>query len=186
MWAEKARLANGHPFSAAEDIYKAALDAIWGVTFPFDPKDSIINSQLEVFSSMPDMGNALPANINEPVIFPEVLTPPAQESILALTESLEKIVMSPMPRLIFKLLSLLPYMRQARATKEKMIASEIMKAKQRFTEERKEKQVARCAMDDIVYREFVAAKKENRDPVYDTRTIFDEVSLSITSYFSLY
>lgn len=187
MWIQKARLANGHPFSASDDIYKAALDAIWAVTFPFDPKNSVINAQLELLTPIISTGNNLPADIDEPRIFPEAPTPPAQASILTLTESLEKIVMSPVPRLMFKFLSSLPYMRRAMATKEEMISTkeemistEIIKAKKRFTEGQKEEQVTRCAMDYILRREFISAEKENRSPAYDTRTIFDEVGFYLS------
>jgi hypothetical protein len=105
--------------------------------------------------------------------------PPAQKSILTLTESLEAAVKSPTPRLTHWFLRCLPYMRKARMAKEEMIANELEKGKTRFTQGRKEDQVARCAMDDILHRELIAAKKESREPVYDTRAIYDEVSSSL-------
>ncbi|KAJ5373106.1 cytochrome P450 [Penicillium concentricum] len=175
VWTEKARLANGHPFSASEDFYKAALDAIWAVTFPLDPKDSVINAQRQLLTETASINTTSSTNIDEPAVFPEAPIPDAPNSILTLTESLEPVVLSPIPKLTFWFMSQLPYMRRARAAKETMIATELEKAKARFSSGTKEEHVARCAMDDILRRELAAAKKENREPSYNTRTIFDEL-----------
>ncbi|KAJ5774111.1 cytochrome P450 [Penicillium paradoxum] len=175
LWTEKSRLANGRPFSASDDVYKAALDAIWAVTFPYDTKDSVINARRQLLPSASSTSTALFTTNDEPVDFPEPAINAGQNSVLTLTESLESIMMSPMPRLAFWLLSKLPYMRKAIAAKESMIATELERAKVRFAGTAKEDQVARCAMDDILRRELVAAEKENREPAYSTRTIFDEL-----------
>lgn len=84
-------------------------------------------------------------------------------------------MLSPMPKFTFWLMSQLPYMRKAKAAKETMIASELEKAKKWFSSGPNKEQTARCAMDDILRRELAAAAKENREPAYNTRAIFDEV-----------
>jgi len=117
----------------------------------------------------------------EAVEFPQVQMPHAQESILTLTESLELSIKSPVPRTAHWFLRKLPYMRKAHAYKENMIATELDKAKKRFSEGSLEKQVTRCAMDDVLRRELAAAKKEDREPNYKTRAIFDEVSLALST-----
>ncbi|KAJ3576912.1 hypothetical protein NPX13_g3557 [Xylaria arbuscula] len=154
--AQKARLAKGHPFSAGDDFYKAALDAIWAVTFPFDLNDSVIATQHNLLASTDDIDTILPANIDDPAIFPVAQMKSAQKSILTITESL-------------------PYMRNARAVKEEMIKGELDKATARFEKNANKKPEASCAMDEILYRELAAAKKEKRTPVYHTRAIYDEL-----------
>jgi hypothetical protein len=79
-------------------------------------------------------------------------------------------------------MSKLPHMRRATAAKETMIATELEKARARFSGEAAEEPVARCAMDDILRRELAAAEKENREPVYNTRTVFDEVTALLFSF----
>ncbi|KAI1268608.1 cytochrome P450 [Xylariaceae sp. FL1019] len=175
VWAEKARLAKGHPFSAADDLYTAALDAIWAVTFPFDPKDSVINAQLNLLASTNSVDDVLSSNIDEPATFPEAHMPSTQKSILTLTESLAVMVTSPFPKLTHWLFRQLPYMKRARTVKEEMIRSELEKASARFESDSTEERSARCAMVDILYRELATAKKEKRPPVYNTRAIYDEL-----------
>jgi hypothetical protein len=68
------------------------------------------------------------------------------------------------------------YMRSARAHKEKLIAEELDKAKNRFTGRAENSQIMEYAIDNILARELIAAKKEGRPPMYNTRTIYDEVA----------
>jgi hypothetical protein len=107
--------------------------------------------------------------------------PPEQESVITLTDSLEISAKLPMPKLMHWLLRWLPYMRKAQAMKEEMIKRELEKGKVRFAQGKKDELVARCAMDDILYRELATAAKENRTPIYDSRMIYDEVSLCLLS-----
>ena len=102
--------------------------------------------------------------------------PAAQDAILTLTDSLEKTLIAPIPALSFRLLSMTKAMRDARAVKEEMIATELARGKARLVEQANGEQPAtRCAMDDILRREIAAAQKQNREPNYDTRTMYDEV-----------
>ncbi|CAG8051375.1 unnamed protein product [Penicillium olsonii] len=175
LWAQKARLAGGRPFSALDDFYRAALDAIWAVTFPLDPEESIIHAEKRFLAGPTSSPGILKNSLDAPAVFPEVPVPDAPNSILTLTESLESIMLSPTPKLAFWLLSKLPYMRKATAAKEKMIATELEKAKARFSSDFDSQQTARCAMDDIMRRELAAAAREDREPAYNTRTVYNEL-----------
>ncbi|OQE42360.1 hypothetical protein PENCOP_c004G07675 [Penicillium coprophilum] len=175
VWTEKARLANGHPFSALDDVYRAALDAIWAVSFPLNPRDSLMYAQRWLLTSLTSINTTSSTDINEPAVFPEVSIPDVASSIFTLTESLESMMLSPIPKLKFWFMSQLPYMRRARAVKEATMASELEKAKARFSSGTQEERIARCALDAILRRELAAAKQENREPTYNTRTIFDEI-----------
>ncbi|KAJ5519301.1 Cytochrome P450 [Penicillium expansum] len=183
LWAKKARLADGHPFSASDDINKAALDVIFAVIFSLDPKDSVINAQRQLIASTASINITSPSSIDEPAVFPDAPISGAPKAILTLTESLKFLAISPIPKLTFWLVSLLPNMRRARAAKETMITTELEKAKTRLSIGAKEEQFARCAIDDILRRELATAEKENREPAYNTRTIFDELfGLLIAGY----
>ncbi|PLN83395.1 cytochrome P450 [Aspergillus taichungensis] len=177
LWTEKARLAQGRPFIAGDDFFAAALDAIWGVTFPQDLKDGIIHARLQLLRSLETLQpGSLTSNEDDAVPFPEPPMPAAQGAILTLTDSLEKTLIAPIPALSFKLLSMTKAMRDARAVKEEMIATELARGKARLVEQANGEQPAtRCAMDDILRREIAAAQKQNREPNYDTRTMYDEL-----------
>ncbi|KAJ5171341.1 Cytochrome P450 [Penicillium coprophilum] len=146
VWTEKARLANGHPFSALDDVYQAALDAIWAVSFPLNSKDSLMYAQRWFLTGFASINTTSSTDIDEPAVFPEVPIPDA-----------------------------LPYMRRARAVKEATMASELEKAKARFSSGTQEERIVICAMDAILRRELATAKQEDREPSYNTRTIFDEI-----------
>lgn len=115
-------------------------------------------------------------DIDTATTFPEMSIPAAAKAILTLTESLGYVLMSPLPKFTFWCLSQLPYMRKAKAAKESMITSELEKAISRINDGSKSGRTPRCAMDEILRREHMAATKENREPMYKTRAIYDEVS----------
>lgn len=173
LWEEKLRLTKDHPFSAASDIYHAALDSVWGFTFGTESGVSTTKAQLQLLSSLQALD--LPADVSKPANVPSGPNPPAFDAVLTLTESLEVTVRSPLPRLHHWFLRQLPYMRRAKACKDNMIADELAKAESRLTHGAEADQGVRCALDDVLRREFLAAQKEGRPPMHNTRTIYDEV-----------
>lgn len=173
LWKEKIRLAENHPFSAHEDVFNFALDAIWSAAFPFDTKNSYISAQLKLLRSMKHLDGASAADKNEAVEFPTVPQPPAFKAILELTKSMETATKSPFPVIAHWFLRQKSYMKKAKKAKDDYIGGELAKAERRFTESDNE---VRCAMDHIMKRELAAAKKEGRKPIYNTPEIYDEVS----------
>lgn len=85
LWRIKAELAAGHPFDAPKDVHRMALDAIWAVAF--GDKIGTTTSQLQALSETQALD--LPANIDAEVVFPQAPTPPAFDSIMTLTDTLE-------------------------------------------------------------------------------------------------
>lgn len=166
------RLATGQPFSAHDDVYNFTLDAIWATAFPFDPENSTIRAQLQVLNQISSHSND--HDVDEPAEFPSVPNKPIFQAILTLTDSIETAMISPMPVLAHWFLRQMPYMRKAYKQKEAYITSEIDNSVRRFTKS-KDEQIMKCALDYIVSRELTSAKKENRHPVYHTRSIYDEV-----------
>lgn len=174
LWTEKSRLSQGHPFSATSDVYEAALDAIWAATFGLDQETSTTQDQVRLLASMHDVN--LPKDVDKAVEFPQAPHLPAYKAIFTLAESLEASIKSPLPRFHHWVLRQLPYMRKARAAKETMISNEIDNAARRMMHQNEQDQVTRSAMDDILRREILLARKQNRVPVIKSRPIIDEVS----------
>lgn len=170
LWELKAKLAQGRPFAAETDIYNVALDVIFCATFGLDIKDSNTTAELQQLSSTKDL--PLPASRDTAVTFPAYHRPAAFESIMTLTESIEVSIKAPFPKFAHWMLRQMPYMRKARADKERLIHDEIEKGVKRFQSGDRKK---RSAMDDILHRELAAAKKEGRQPVYHSRMMYDEV-----------
>lgn len=173
LWKEKVRLAENHPFSAHDDVFCFALDAIWAATFPFDTKNSYISAQLKLLQSMKRLDGTAATDKNEEVEFPTVPQPPVFKAILDLTESMETTMKSPFPVLAHWFLRQKSYMRKAMKLKDDYFDGELSRAEKRFIDGDNE---VRCAMEHIMKRELAAAKKEGRKPMYNTPEIRDEVS----------
>ncbi|ETI24327.1 hypothetical protein G647_03696 [Cladophialophora carrionii CBS 160.54] len=169
LWELKARLAQGHAFRADEDIYNVALDVIFATTFGLDIQDGNTVAQLKQLSSTPV---SVPQSPDEPIDFPHFSRPATFEAISVLTESLETSVKAPFPRFAHWALRQMPYMRKARADKEKHFTNMINDS---ITRVASGKQAKSSALDDILLREAAAAKKEGRQPVYHSRAIYDEL-----------
>jgi len=166
------RLASGRPFSARDDIHNFAFDAILAATFPFDPENSTVSAQLQVLQQISSGLND--HDIDEAAEFPSVPNSPIFQAILTLTDSMETSMKSPTPVIAHWFLRQMPSMRKAYKQKEAYITSELDNSVKRFTEG-KDEQITKCALDHIVSRELASARKENRQPVYYTRSIYDEV-----------
>ena len=107
------------------------------------------------------------------VDFPETKKPPPFEAVQDFADSLQVLATSPFPVMAHWLYRKTPHMRKARKMKDEYIENELVKAEDRFNSS--EATEIKCAMDHIVKRERLAAKKENRKPVYNTNVIKDEV-----------
>ena len=172
LWDIKTRMANDHAFQAGEDIFNIMLDVIFATTFGLEVKDSNTSAQLQQLSTTKSLNPPLPPN--ELMPFPQFRRPAAFDAIATLTDSLETATKSPLPRLAHWTIRQMPYMRKARADKEKLFTDMVNESVRRQTSE---KQAKASALDDILLRETAAAKKEARATDYHNRAIYDEVSL---------
>ncbi|KAK4939050.1 hypothetical protein LTR10_020624 [Elasticomyces elasticus] len=173
LWDFKAQVAQGHPFHAAPDIYNVTLDSVFAATFGLEAKDSATTSQLEHLLSYTSANELkVPEMADLPIDIPKTRRPAAFEAVITLTESLEISIKAPLPRLAHWFLRRLPYMRKARAIKEKLIHDEVEEGVRRRSSG---DHIKRSALDDILHREVVLAEKEGRRPAYHSRIIYDEL-----------
>ncbi|KAB8360912.1 hypothetical protein FH972_024645 [Carpinus fangiana] len=176
LWSEKARLANGRPFSVLDDVYRISLDVIWAVVLPFKADYSVINAQKQLLSALTKVDESAWQSIDDAMTFPEAEMPPLQNAIITLTDSIGKLISSPFPVLKDWYFRMLPHMRKAKAIKEDLFTKELQAAIANLTGDSEKQTEARCAMDVILRRELAAATKEGRKPNLDSRNIYDEVS----------
>ncbi|KIX99549.1 uncharacterized protein Z520_05125 [Fonsecaea multimorphosa CBS 102226] len=170
LWDFKAQVAQGHAFEAGQDIYNVALDVIFATTFGLQIKDSNTSAQLQQLSAAKSLDP--PQSLTDPISFPAFHRPADFEAIATLTESLEVSVKAPFPRFAHWVIRQFPYMRKARAYKEKLFSDMVVES---LRKQSSGNQVKRSALDDILQRETAAAKKEDRQPEYHSRAIYDEL-----------
>ena len=168
-------LAKGRPFHATLNVFNGILDFIFAVTFGLDIKETSTTAEFNLLSSLPQV--TVSDDIDEPVEFPIPPRPQIFDATMVLIHSIEKTLTSPFPQLHHWFLRQLPYFRQALATKEAFFSAEIDKAVSRITNGGG---AGRTALENILLREQMAAKKEDRAPRYKSRAIFDEVLLHST------
>ena len=108
LWTHKSRLACGRAFNASDDVNRAALDAIWAVAF--GNQIGTTKSQVDALAKVDAID--LPGDTQAAAIFPTPPAPPAFESIITLTKSMDIPLSSPFPRPHYWLaLKLFPYLR---------------------------------------------------------------------------
>ncbi|RYP24612.1 hypothetical protein DL765_000438 [Monosporascus sp. GIB2] len=176
LWRTKARLAEGRPFDAHEDIYHFALDAMSGFTFGHGFHYSILRPTAEAVQGL-DMAaqKALSSTDpkEDPVSFPHGKQPDLMWAFTELTELVAYLLGNPFPHLTWAYVLRKPASKKAYRIKETFIHGELQGAVQRLGEGRADKPSS--AVDYIVAREKAMAEKAGRKPDYFSRVIVDEI-----------
>jgi hypothetical protein len=176
MWALKAAQAQGHPFSAHEDLHYVALDIILAAAFGIPLEQSVTEKQYEFLQLQPPAMPS-PNSKDDPVVYSRAPVPSSRMSLIEVTGTVALAYKSPFPRLHHWLLRKTIW-RRTFAEKEAFITNEINKSVERLTSENKQQNRMRCAMDMMLLREMGQAKKESRTPNVNAPRIRDEVRLS--------
>lgn len=171
LWDDKLRLAQGRPFNADNDIFRAALDAIWAATF--GTEIGTMKAQTKFLSSVDSV--ELGIDVDKEAILPEAPSPPTFEALITLMDSAAVNFRSPIPKLHHWIIRQMKYFRSAKALKDNLIVGELEKAKQRFSEDQDSKGTVKSALEHVVLRELAVAAKEGRPPAYKSTIIQDEV-----------
>ncbi|KAH8896369.1 cytochrome P450 [Thozetella sp. PMI_491] len=185
VWTLKARLANGRPFEAYSDIHNVALDIIMAVTFGNDGQDGegVTPTELRALKSMDPNELICPASNEAPMQFPQAPLSLDFDAVLAVKDAMRIGFSSPFPYTHIWLLKKLTKLGSLFAAKDRIIRERILGAVKRLfpssellTEKNAE---ARCAMDNMILREVSAARKEQRQPVFESGRLRDELFLYI-------
>ncbi|KAJ4171553.1 hypothetical protein NW754_013321 [Fusarium falciforme] len=167
LWNGKARLSNGRPFDAAEDIHNAALDIIMAASFGLGLEQSQIAKQTRELE-----GASSPGGRDDVFEFKQVPLDEELRFFTTLTDSIIVAARSPLPRLgHFLYRNLSPMMRRAAAGRDRLRNREIAKS----VERRRSGHPERCALDNMLAREDVIAEKEGRKPNYYSQVIQSEL-----------
>ncbi|KAI8935716.1 hypothetical protein NX059_007237 [Plenodomus lindquistii] len=173
LWKEKARLAQGRPFSVRHDVYEVALEAIWAAIFGAEGETATKKSTIQLASKS---NISLPDDVDEAVVFERVPAEAVLEAVLKLTDTIEWTVKSPWPFLTGFLQRYYPSLRKHTKVKNRVIAEQITLAEKRLAERKKnDESVVTNGVDHILRREQMAAEKEGRAPKYHSAAINDDL-----------
>ena len=161
LWRLKIELAGDHPFSAPSDIHHVTLDAIWAATFGVS--SGTTKSQVDLLLSLTKL-EVLPRDKNLPVEFPKGPTPPAFNAIATMTDSLDNAIGSPLPSWHHWLIRQTPSYRTAKKYKDDLFDEHFRNARKQYSDDPDDQKDIRSAVENVLQREAIAAKKEGRAP----------------------
>lgn len=172
LWKEKARLAKGRPFAAAEDIKQGAFEVIWAATF--GSKVNASKTQADLLAGVDRLD--LPADVECEATIPQASPPETFKALTLLSDSVSIPLNSLFPAPHHKLaLTVLPKYRKALAVKNRLIDENLDAAWQKFKSAADDDDAVKSAVDLIVQREVQLANKENRAAMYNSPVIRDEL-----------
>ncbi|KAK0647797.1 Cytochrome P450 27C1 [Lasiodiplodia hormozganensis] len=174
LWCLKARLADGRPFAAAQDIHNAALDAVLAFSFGKEFSSRATKPQMELLSgSKKREGEAK----DKPVTFPQAQLDPSIQSMIDITDVMIHIKSALLPRVKWWFVLMLPHIRRAYQTKDRCIMQELKRSVEASggNKSSRDDSWVRSAVDHVVSRETRFAEKDGRAPAYFSPVMQDEV-----------
>ena len=168
MWELKCKIADSRPFNAHHDITFVALDAIFAAGFGHPKAESNTVQRLHAVSQW---NPVLSEDIDKPVSFPEADVPDVFSATLTLANSVTDTQLSPAPYLTSWVMRKFPFMKKAKAIKDKYIGGKVDEAVQLINSGDNN---PTTALHSVLLRERDVAKKEGRPPDYRSPAIADE------------
>ncbi|KAI0158544.1 cytochrome P450 [Pestalotiopsis sp. NC0098] len=170
LWRLKAEKANGRPFRADEDIHVMTFDIIKIVALGEGDSQSMTELYHDIVLKA-DLGGQVPDSIDAPVDFPDHLPNEDLRSHQVQQDAVGQSVAAPLPGLFHRLNNRKPHMREAYATKARMLDKQIGLAIRRA----EAGEPVKSALDHMVKREINAARKAGRPPAFDSPYMRDEL-----------
>lgn len=170
LWRFKAKVAEGRPFQATEDVSRMTFDIIKNVAIG-KGETTLLETYLEQLQA--EYGTyPTPSAVEEKDVPLEFPTPPYEETLEAqhrMNGALTPAIPLP-PKLFHAINNQRPYMREAYASKKRMLKKQIELAVQRM----EAGEPLESALDYMIKRELGSAKKAERAPVFDSPYMLDE------------
>ncbi|KAK0610826.1 cytochrome P450 [Immersiella caudata] len=168
MWRIKCDVTDGRPFNAHHDLTFLALDAIFAACFGHPRAEGNTICRLDAITQWKPI---LSANVDEPVSFPEGEVPGVFSAALTLANSVTDTQLSPAPRATSWVMRKFPFMRRAKAIKDKYIRDKVDAAVELINAGDNN---PTTGLHSVLLRERDVAQKEGRIPYYHSPAIADE------------
>ncbi|KZL64524.1 cytochrome P450 [Colletotrichum tofieldiae] len=180
LWKMKASIADGRTFSAEQDIFFTALDAVLDFGFSDSYPHRALKPQLESLRSLEDRpvksAHELPAS-TDPVEFAVVQPHESIQAILVAGDLVQEVADSGFVKLAWWWKRLQPQARKLIKMRSEFVKEQATLAMNKLhkdTDEENESWV-KSAVELIMQRERKFARKEGRDPVYWSPAMKDEL-----------
>ncbi|KAK8024541.1 hypothetical protein PG993_012607 [Apiospora rasikravindrae] len=171
LWREKIRVAPGVPFAADKDIVRGVVDLIMSASL--GEQTNLNKTQTEMLSCLDAVDP--PADANALADFPVAEEASVYRAVRTLVDSIQIGMSSPLPRHHMNFaLRFYPSLAAARRVTDDLMTRVLAKAWAKFSRGQ-DGGVVSTAADLLMKREAQSATKANREVVYDTRAIRDEL-----------
>lgn len=175
LWGEKARLAGGHPVSVYGDLFRGAMDAIWDTTF--GSEIGTTRTQVEFLQSLKSV--PLPVDSDEAAEIPLAEDPMDFLSVLEVTESAKFATQSALPAVGYWIAKKTnSSLKAAIKRKDALVRNRLEAAWEKYSDaegQNEKGEDVTSAIELVVKREVLLAKKEGRTPQWDTPIVRDEL-----------
>ncbi|KAK1598836.1 cytochrome P450 [Colletotrichum navitas] len=177
MWKTKARLAGDRAFSADQDFYHAALDAVLDFRFGDSHPHRALKPQAELLTGQETQSVPAISATADPVEFPTAQPHEPIKAILAAGDLIQYITRSGLVKLAWWWTKLQPREKKLMDQRAQFVKEQTYHAiekLQKDTDEDSEFWVM-CAVDLIIHRERKFAKKKGREPIFWSSVMKDEL-----------
>lgn len=171
LWTLKTEKSRGRPFEASHDLYLAALDTICSVAFELEDEKTSLRQQL--VHTEPQTPQMSLANTAIPASFTSASLDSELEALLDIPEMMATAQRNPFPWLAQRLRLLRPRHAKAMWFRKKLIWEETKKSLKKLTEKGEVSKT--CALDHLIWREMLSARRAGREPDFYSPVIRDEV-----------
>lgn len=168
LWRWKAEMAGGRPFDAAEDVAHMTFDIIKNAALGKDDT-TLIGLYLDQLRAGAGEHSTPAGDDNVPFPFPA----PPQDDVLEAQNRMNEAITGKgvwPAKLYHTVNGLRPHMREAFGWKHKMLKRQVTLAVERM----EAGEPLQSAVDYMIQREIAAAKKGERDPVFNSLIMYDE------------
>ncbi|KAI0132452.1 cytochrome P450 [Xylariales sp. AK1849] len=170
LWKLKARMANGRPFKAEDDVHAMTFDIIKVVAVGGGSSQSMTELYTEsVLSSGSESQH--PNGKDEVFNFPPSLPNEDLTAHQIQQDAVGASLTQPSPALFHKMNNCTPALRRAFASKNKMLEKQVSLAVKRL----EAGEEVKSALDYMIKRELNSAEKASRNPVFDSPYMYDEL-----------
>lgn len=171
LWKLKARLANGRPFKAEDDITSMTFDIIKVVALGEGDSKSMTAMYTDVVRAHTASLQTGASDEDEPVPFPRNEPNVDQLAHQVQQDAVNVAATQPFPKLYHMLNNRKPHMQESYRNKFAMLERQVGFATKRLDAGGEVK----SALDHMIQREVAAAKKADRTPVFDAPSFYDEI-----------
>lgn len=168
----KTDLTGERPFSAYHDFDFLALDVMLHYAFGENNSDSALGPQLALISGM-GKSDIARGHLDEPVVFPEATLSPFLVALQQAPEVLEKTTVSWAPRLSHWWWSQQRWYQKIFSQKQITVPHQVEVATKNEQSGR-----VKSAVEHMLHREQINARKQGREPKYGGQSLVDEVRSS--------